>query len=376
MIRKLIIAVFVLAATASAVLWGLSCTTQWPNGFHGSVFRWEWGEPDAGNYGSVGLTAVRGTLKVSVYWAVHAKRNPRKTRHELGNFAVGQDPWRGPGSVTLKSADLSAPAWFLLVLFGSYPAVRLRRGVRRWRRGKRGLCWNCGYSLYGLMVPRCPECGRGIRPGLAAAIDTPPADLDGEWSGREKWLGRGVAVIFTLVLIAAVAVAAPSILKHRTTPQVPDDPGRRAYRLSLSAHRLCTACGIGDPGTIDSLIDGVVRGGPPPNPGFFLEMIDALWDPQRSEDQASACGQCAGAILAAAAASPLPSDVPVWFNPQMYSSPPSADYLLIDGFRSPDGLLIDGFRSPDGRVVPDDVLWEVYGPFPSSDQAVGPEPDG
>lgn len=40
---------------------------------------------------------------------------------------------------------------------------------RRYRRRVLGLCIECGYNLYGLPEPRCPECGTGFRPGLTDA---------------------------------------------------------------------------------------------------------------------------------------------------------------------------------------------------------------
>ncbi len=35
--------------------------------------------------------------------------------------------------------------------------------LRRWRRGRRGLCVSCGYDLRGASGERCPECGVVIR---------------------------------------------------------------------------------------------------------------------------------------------------------------------------------------------------------------------
>ncbi len=40
----------------------------------------------------------------------------------------------------------------------------------RWRRPDRsGLCETCGYNLYGLPQPRCPERGTDFRPDLTNA---------------------------------------------------------------------------------------------------------------------------------------------------------------------------------------------------------------
>ncbi len=45
--------------------------------------------------------------------------------------------------------------------------------LRRYRRFRRGLCLACAYSLDGVSMPRCPECGRAFR--RSAAYPRPAA---------------------------------------------------------------------------------------------------------------------------------------------------------------------------------------------------------
>lgn len=57
------------------------------------------------------------------------------------------------------STFVRMPAWLPagLLLFGPVRAVV--RGVRERHRRRHNLCENCGYHLFALTVPRCPECG-------------------------------------------------------------------------------------------------------------------------------------------------------------------------------------------------------------------------
>jgi hypothetical protein len=52
------------------------------------------------------------------------------------------------------------PIWGAFLLFAAYPIFAMFRGpMRRRRRQARNECVHCGYSLIGLVEPRCPECG-------------------------------------------------------------------------------------------------------------------------------------------------------------------------------------------------------------------------
>jgi hypothetical protein len=54
------------------------------------------------------------------------------------------------------------------VLCGFVAAVRHRRLDEVAKRSA-GRCGNCGYLLYGLPEPRCPECGEPFDPALLAS---------------------------------------------------------------------------------------------------------------------------------------------------------------------------------------------------------------
>jgi hypothetical protein len=60
-----------------------------------------------------------------------------------------------------EAIGVGAPFWAPSGLLLSVPLTALLRGpVRRRRRRRRGECVKCGYSLTGLTLPRCPECGQ------------------------------------------------------------------------------------------------------------------------------------------------------------------------------------------------------------------------
>ena len=69
-----------------------------------------------------------------------------------------------------SSYAISAPHWFLLILFGLLPARRL--DLHRRHRHAPGLCPTCGYDLRA-SKDRCPEGGTPI-----AAKDKPDATAD------------------------------------------------------------------------------------------------------------------------------------------------------------------------------------------------------
>jgi hypothetical protein len=78
--------------------------------------------------------------------------------------------WRVPlrarafGAPPAHSSFVRMPAWApsALLLFGPIRAVV--RGVRKRQRKRNNLCENCGYHLFALTIPRCPECGQSVLP--------------------------------------------------------------------------------------------------------------------------------------------------------------------------------------------------------------------
>jgi hypothetical protein len=68
-------------------------------------------------------------------------------------------------TLTMDYREWAAPYWFLLLVAGAAPALRLRAWVRTSRREVEGMCPRCGYDLRaeddasGALLPRCPECG-------------------------------------------------------------------------------------------------------------------------------------------------------------------------------------------------------------------------
>lgn len=82
----------------------------------------------------------------------------------------GRTDFIGFGHAASRKGDLvipeathmtfAAPHWFLATLFGLPTLLLVRRGIRRWRRGRRGSCRECGYDLRG-SGGTCPECGAG-----------------------------------------------------------------------------------------------------------------------------------------------------------------------------------------------------------------------
>ena len=68
--------------------------------------------------------------------------------------------------------QVTFPAWVPVALAGVLPAFSLVGLVRRSRRGRAGLCRNCGYDLRA-STERCPECGEPVSAG--AAVGAPAA---------------------------------------------------------------------------------------------------------------------------------------------------------------------------------------------------------
>jgi hypothetical protein len=62
------------------------------------------------------------------------------------------------GRAAVESSFIRFPIWPLVVLLIIPPLQESFAQRRRWRRRARNECAACGYSLTGLVEPRCPEC--------------------------------------------------------------------------------------------------------------------------------------------------------------------------------------------------------------------------
>lgn len=74
---------------------------------------------------------------------------------------------------------------FAVFVWGLGCLVLLWQAIARRRGGPEpGFCRNCGYNLFGLRDPRCPECGTVFEPDTNGT-DAPTADAKGE-NGNAK----------------------------------------------------------------------------------------------------------------------------------------------------------------------------------------------
>ncbi|MDB5319067.1 MAG: hypothetical protein JWN40_698 [Phycisphaerales bacterium] len=65
-----------------------------------------------------------------------------------------------------------------------------------------GSCWECGYSLYGLPMPRCPECGRGFDPA-----DLTTMNMGIKVGPVKRWLMTPPGWPMHLLMVFAVAAS-------------------------------------------------------------------------------------------------------------------------------------------------------------------------
>ena len=81
----------------------------------------------------------------------------------MWSYGVGED--KAGNHYQLKAmrrnVEFEVPAWFLIIVLASYPALACVRTVcrRRQYQTKHGLCVRCSYDLTGNESGVCPECG-------------------------------------------------------------------------------------------------------------------------------------------------------------------------------------------------------------------------
>jgi hypothetical protein len=87
--------------------------------------------------------------------------------YSVRSFRCDERTWSMPDGV-LSATRVAFPYWLILIALAVLPLRRMLGGVRRYRRGLRGLCVECGYDLRGV-DKRCPECGAVIAaPSISA----------------------------------------------------------------------------------------------------------------------------------------------------------------------------------------------------------------
>ena len=111
----------------------------------------------------------RGTNKIgwSVSPVAHIGGMSRGLRH--GGWGFAWDAYDRVHSFVVPSGQawtrermVVVPDWFLVIVLGLVPVMRLRSWRAERRRKLQGLCLRCGYDLRE-SEGRCPECGTAIR---------------------------------------------------------------------------------------------------------------------------------------------------------------------------------------------------------------------
>jgi len=173
MIRKAIIVVALMAASSTALAWGM--TALWsvhvklrPSEKEVISICFRHGIADAYAHVTTSPTGRFASLPL-VPNAIN--------RVEIGpNVVLGSNEFpalkHGFNRIRYQRIDLnpwtyivfvSFPLWILPLLFAAHPAIAFMRGpFRRYRRRKKGLCIKCGYDLTGNVSGVCPECGERI----------------------------------------------------------------------------------------------------------------------------------------------------------------------------------------------------------------------
>ncbi len=179
MIRKSILVLCVVGALGPSVVWVLSYSgsprrpIEPTKGFRSAarirpIRRIDWGVGHL-NLNSWIPIAHKGTTTVGTANGVlHSYDKDRQSwgifglRLTAGQFYPNGGPWARP---VRRAYTLELPFWFITAALAAYPVVHL---VGRWRRTRHrlrdNLCLNCGYSLFGLPEPRCPECNTAFDP--------------------------------------------------------------------------------------------------------------------------------------------------------------------------------------------------------------------
>ena len=152
-VRRTLCGAFILGLAFSICLWGLSYFGISQQGGSltvrfGSVFWIRHASTDG---------ASSDTGMASPFGSTTAK--PRPGDWFLYGFDGMHTRWL-PEYVSLPGyLKIVVPLWIPTLMFAGMSCLVCRSFYQYSKRQKQGRCTQCGYMLYGLTEPRCPECG-------------------------------------------------------------------------------------------------------------------------------------------------------------------------------------------------------------------------
>ena len=99
-------------------------------------------------------------------WSIGFLLSTLSGEHQFGSFGWARGILqRSPGNGGYEDfAIISAPLWFVTILFATAPTVAGIRSIRTRLRPRAGRCATCGYDLRATTAERCPECGTTYDP--------------------------------------------------------------------------------------------------------------------------------------------------------------------------------------------------------------------
>lgn len=183
-LRRIVIALSLLACIATATLWVrsywgtdyLSRQTPVPTANSGVIAHHE--SQIGWTNGTVRFSDGDYSLYMHLTEPIASVMTAETSRWSWGRLGVGHVGWETPESKSLANrlgffsypsgystsfSDSSErvwtiPAWLPVIVFAMPPLFALRRVMRKRRRRLLGHCLNCNYDLRAT-PERCPECG-------------------------------------------------------------------------------------------------------------------------------------------------------------------------------------------------------------------------
>jgi len=177
-IRRSVVVTFGLATLLAMATW-VATYKEFPPSYYqwrlypGTLHLYSYGSPVR----RFKITYHRGGATVGQYLSLYGVEKGRvalgyRSPVTKGTMVANRRIERAGFGWVQKSIDprnietsVEFPCWAPVLLFSTWPVVAFIRGpYRRATRRARGFCRKCGYSLTGLVEPRCPECGARMSP--------------------------------------------------------------------------------------------------------------------------------------------------------------------------------------------------------------------